>query len=103
MATSERQGTHDRGACEAKGHELGALGLTLTELRLLKARAERAGFVVSADRVLEAAWGCGGYHRHMVAANIRRVCTRIEEEPANRRRPVTAGGFGYRTHAGGNE
>ncbi len=77
------------------------LNLTKTEFRLLCEFARHAGQVLSRDQLLEAVWGFDylGDSR-LVDAHIRRLRTKIENDPTNPSLLVTARGLGYRfSHA----
>jgi DNA-binding response OmpR family regulator len=74
-----------------------AVHLTLTEFRLLRELAEDAGHVLSRVQLLDRVWDHGflGDER-LVDVHIRRLRTKIEEDPADPHLLVTVRGLGYR-------
>ncbi|MBO0810971.1 MAG: response regulator transcription factor [Microlunatus sp.] len=74
-----------------------ALALTHTEFRLLVELARMAGRVCSRELLLERVWGYGYFgDSRLVDVHIRRLRAKVERDPANPRRVVTARGLGYR-------
>ena len=73
------------------------LQLTKTEFRLLCELALNAGLVLSREQLLEKVWGYDylGDGR-LVDAHIRRLRTKIEQDPSNPSLVVTVRGLGYR-------
>ncbi len=73
------------------------LKVTKTEFRLLCEFARHAGQVLSRDQLLESVWGFDylGDSR-LVDAHIRRLRTKIEDDPAHPSLLVTVRGLGYR-------
>jgi DNA-binding response OmpR family regulator len=73
------------------------LHLTKTEFRLLCDLAEHGGQVLSRDQLLQRVWGYDfpGDGR-LVDAHIRRIRTKIEDDPGDPRLIVTVRGLGYR-------
>jgi DNA-binding response OmpR family regulator len=71
--------------------------LTKTEFRVLCDLAERSGQLLSRDQLLRRVWGyeLPGDGR-LVDAHIRRIRTKIEDDPANPKLLVTVRGLGYR-------
>ena len=71
--------------------------LTKTEFRLLCEFTENAGLVLSREQLLENVWGYDylGDGR-LVDAHVRRLRTKIEDDPANPRWLCTVRGLGYR-------
>jgi DNA-binding response OmpR family regulator len=71
--------------------------LTRTEFRVLCELAEHMGAVLSRDQLLERVWGYeGGDDSRTVDAHIRRLRTKIEDDPSNPRVLVTVRGLGYK-------
>lgn len=71
--------------------------LTLTEFRLLGELAGNPGHVHSRQGLLAQVWGHGFFgDERIVDVHIRRLRTKIEEDPANPRLVVTVRGLGYR-------
>jgi DNA-binding response OmpR family regulator len=73
------------------------LQLTKTEFRLLCDMAEHQGRVFSRELLLQRVWGYdyAGDGR-LVDSHIRRLRTKVEEDPANPTRIVTVRGLGYK-------
>ncbi|GIU88712.1 MAG: hypothetical protein KatS3mg009_3227 [Acidimicrobiia bacterium] len=76
------------------------LHLTKTEFRLLCEFAHNTGIVLSREQLLERVWGYDylGDSR-LVDAHVRRLRTKIEDDPANPRLLRTMRGLGYRMTA----
>jgi DNA-binding response OmpR family regulator len=73
------------------------LHLTKTEFRLLCDLADHAGQVLSRDVLLERVWGYEYVgDTRLVDAHIRRLRTKIEDDPAEPTIIVTVRGLGYR-------
>jgi DNA-binding response OmpR family regulator len=71
--------------------------LTKTEFRLLCDLAEHLGQVLSRDLLLERVWGYEYVgDTRLVDAHIRRLRTKIEDDPADPSLIVTVRGLGYR-------
>lgn len=84
----------DQGLVRKRGEEL---HLTKTEFRLLCEFANNPGRVYSRELLLEKVWGYDylGDGR-LVDAHIRRLRTKVEDDPANPRYIVTVRGLGYK-------
>ena len=80
------------------------LHLTKTEFRLLCEFAHNTGIVLSREQLLERVWGYDylGDSR-LVDAHVRRLRTKIEDDPANPRLLRTMRGLGYRMTAPGED
>ncbi len=71
--------------------------LTKTEFRLLVELATSPGRVFSREVLLERVWGYGYFgDGRLVDVHIRRLRTKIEDDPANPRHVVTVRGLGYK-------
>ena len=71
--------------------------LTKTEFRLLCELALNAGLVLSRQQLLQNVWGYEYLgDTRLVDAHIRRLRTKIEEDPSDPRHLVTLRGLGYR-------
>lgn len=76
------------------------LELTPMEFRLLACLAQRAGEAVSAEELLQQAWG--SYRRESTSALRRYILflrKKIEDDPQSPKRLVTVRGYGYRLEA----
>ncbi|MBS1838322.1 MAG: response regulator transcription factor [Actinobacteria bacterium] len=74
-----------------------AVHLTKTEFRLLVELANHPGTVFSREDLLEKVWGHGVFgDGRLVDVHVRRLRTKIEEDPANPRHVVTVRGLGYK-------
>lgn len=84
----------DEGVATKNGIEL---HLTKTEFRLLVHFATNPGRVYSREQLLEHVWGYDylGDGR-LVDAHIRRLRTKVEDDPAEPRRVATVRGLGYK-------
>lgn len=83
-----------RGAVQLAGEDL---HLTLTEFRLLSELAENPGFVLSRPVLLERVWDRGFFgDERIVDVHLRRLRTKIEQDPSDPRLVVTVRGLGYR-------
>jgi DNA-binding response OmpR family regulator len=71
--------------------------LTKTEFRLLCELARNAGLVLSREQLLDRVWGYDylGDGR-LVDAHVRRLRTKIEDDPSDPQHVVTVRGLGYR-------
>lgn len=73
------------------------VSLTRTEFRLLAELAMAGGQVRSREQLLDRVWGYDYFgDSRIVDVHIRRLRTKIERDPSNPRRVVTARGMGYR-------
>jgi DNA-binding response OmpR family regulator len=73
------------------------LPLTRTEFKLLAELAGAEGKVLSREQLLSKVWGYGYFgDSRIVDVHIRRLRLKVEHDPANPRRVVTARGLGYR-------
>jgi len=73
------------------------LALTRTEFHLLCELAENAGLVLSREQLLERVWGYDYFgEARLVDAHIRRLRTKIEEDPSEPALIVTVRGLGYK-------
>ena len=71
--------------------------LTLTEFRLLCELADHAGMVLSRRTLLERVWDHGYFgDERIVDVHVRRLRTKIENDPARPELLVTVRGLGYR-------
>jgi DNA-binding response OmpR family regulator len=71
--------------------------LTRTEFRLLHELAAHPGRVFSRELLLERVWDYGYFgDTRIVDVHVRRLRTKIEDDPANPQRLVTVRGFGYK-------
>lgn len=84
----------DAGTVARDGEEV---SLTKTEFRLLCELARNAGLVLSREQLLDRVWGYDylGDGR-LVDAHIRRLRTKIEDDPSDPTLVVTVRGLGYR-------
>jgi DNA-binding response OmpR family regulator len=82
------------GAVTKRGEQV---HLTKTEFRLLCDLAEHRGQVLSRDQLLERVWGYefAGDGR-LVDSHIRRLRTKVEDDPQNPQLLVTVRGLGYK-------
>ena len=73
------------------------VALTRTEFRLLVELALAEGRILSREDLLDRVWGYGYFgDSRIVDVHVRRLRTKIEPDPSNPRRVVTARGLGYR-------
>ena len=71
--------------------------LTRTEFRLLCELARSPSRVFSREVLLETVWGYGYFgDGRLVDVHVRRLRTKIEEDPSNPRHVVTVRGLGYK-------
>jgi DNA-binding response OmpR family regulator len=71
--------------------------LTRTEFRLLCELALSAGYLLSREQLLERVWGYDYFgDTRIVDAHIRRLRTKIEQDPSNPTLIVTVRGMGYK-------
>jgi DNA-binding response OmpR family regulator len=71
--------------------------LTKTEFRLLCELASSPGRVFSREQLLERVWGYDYFgDRRLVDSHVRRLRTKIEDDPAEPRHIVTVRGMGYK-------
>ncbi len=74
-----------------------AVHLTVTEFRLLSELASPPGRVLSRQGLLESVWDRGFFgDERIVDVHVRRLRTKIEEDPSRPRLLVTVRGLGYR-------
>ena len=87
----------DEGKVLVSGNEL---HVTKTEFRLLCELASSPGRVFSREALLDRVWGYGYFgDGRLVDVHVRRLRTKIEQDPANPRHVVTVRGLGYRLQA----
>ena len=87
----------DEGKVTLAGTEL---HLTKTEFRLLCELASNPGRVFSREALLDRVWGYGYFgDGRLVDVHVRRLRTKVEQDPANPRHVVTVRGLGYRLQA----
>jgi DNA-binding response OmpR family regulator len=73
------------------------VSLTKTEFRVLCELAEHAGIVLSREQLLERVWGYDYFgDARIVDAHIRRLRTKVEQDPGNPTLVVTVRGLGYK-------
>jgi len=78
-----------------KGGE--GLHLTRTEFRLLCELATNPGLVLSREQLLERVWGYDYFgDSRLVDVHVRRLRTKVEDDPASPTRIVTVRGLGYK-------
>ena len=71
--------------------------LTKTEFRLLVELANNPGTVFSREDLLDKVWGHGVFgDGRLVDVHVRRLRTKVENDPANPRHVVTVRGLGYK-------
>ncbi|WP_308220302.1 response regulator transcription factor [Kineococcus sp. TRM81007] len=71
--------------------------LTRTELRLLCELAAVPGRATTREELLERVWGYGYFgDSRLVDVHVRRLRTKVEDDPAHPRHVVTVRGIGYR-------
>lgn len=84
----------EAGVVRRDGEEV---ALTKTEFQLLVELALNAGLVLSREQLLERVWGYDYFgDGRLVDAHIRRLRTKIEEDPSNPQLIVTVRGLGYK-------
>jgi len=84
----------DEGVVRKAGDEV---HLTKTEFRLLVELASAPGKVFSREALLERVWGYGYFgDGRLVDVHIRRLRTKIEDDPADPHHVVTVRGLGYK-------
>jgi DNA-binding response OmpR family regulator len=84
----------EAGAVRRGGHQV---SLTRTEFRLLCELAEAKGRVLSREALLDRVWGYDYFgDGKLVDVHIRRLRTKIEENPSQPRHVVTVRGLGYK-------
>ncbi len=82
------------GSVRRDDHEI---GLTRTERRLLRELAAHAGQVVTREELLERVWGYQDIgDSRLLDVHIRRLRTKVEQDPSTPKRVVTVRGLGYR-------
>ena len=87
----------DEGKVTLAGTEL---HLTKTEFRLLCELASNPGRVFSREALLDRVWGYGYFgDGRLVDVHVRRLRTKVEQDPANPGHGVTVRGLGYRLQA----
>ncbi|MGH9186824.1 MAG: response regulator [Acidimicrobiales bacterium] len=88
----------DAGVVKIAGREI---HLTKTEFRLLCELASSPGRVFSREVLLERVWGYGYFgDGRLVDVHVRRLRTKIEQDPANPRHVATVRGLGYKLQSG---
>lgn len=86
--------TPDAGLVTKRGEQV---HVTKTEFRLLVELASSMGRVFSREVLLERIWGYGYFgDGRLVDVHIRRLRTKIEDDPANPRHVITVRGLGYK-------
>jgi DNA-binding response OmpR family regulator len=84
----------DEGVVRKAGRDV---HLTKTEFRLLVELASAPGKVFSREALLERVWGYGYFgDGRLVDVHIRRLRTKIEDDPADPQHVVTVRGLGYK-------
>ena len=84
----------DEGVVTVAGTEV---HLTRTEFKLLCELANNAGRVFSREVLLERVWGYGYFgDGRLVDVHVRRLRTKVEQDPANPVHVVTVRGLGYK-------
>jgi two-component system, OmpR family, response regulator MtrA len=84
----------DAGSVRRDGQEL---ALTRTEFRLLCELAQHAGIVLSREQLLERVWDYDYFgDTRLVDAHIRRLRTKVEQDPSDPKVIVTVRGLGYK-------
>ena len=94
LSFGEVQVWPERGEVERGGKPV---HLTRTEFRLLCELAEDAGRVLSREVLLQRVWGYGWFgNGRIVDVHIRRLRSKVEENPGDPRHIVTVRGLGYK-------
>lgn len=71
--------------------------VTKTEFRLLCELARNQGIVLSRDQLLERVWGYDYFgDRRLVDSHVRRLRTKVEDDPSDPRFLLTMRGLGYK-------
>jgi DNA-binding response OmpR family regulator len=84
----------EAGVVRRQGEEV---RLTRTEFLLLCELVQNAGLVLSRDQLLERVWGYDYFgDGRLVDAHVRRLRTKVEDDPSMPRYLVTVRGFGYK-------
>lgn len=84
----------EAGVVKRDGREL---RLTKTEFRLLCELAANAGRVLTREQLLESVWGYDYFgDGRLVDAHVRRLRTKVEQDPSDPRHVVTVRGLGYK-------
>jgi DNA-binding response OmpR family regulator len=84
----------DAGVVRRSGEEL---RLTKTEFRLLCELADNRGLVLSREQLLERVWGYDYFgDQRLVDSHVRRLRTKIEDDPSDPQLLVTVRGLGYK-------
>ena len=87
----------DEGVVRRAGQEI---HLTKTEFKLLVELASSPGRVFSREVLLERVWGYGYFgDGRLVDVHVRRLRTKVENDPANPQHVVTVRGLGYKLQA----
>ena len=75
--------------------------MTASEYKLLRLFMENPGQVLSAEQLLGRLWDCDERYvdNNTLTVYIRRLRTKIEEDPSRPRRIVTVRGMGYKWDA----
>jgi DNA-binding response OmpR family regulator len=94
MAFGDLEVIPDQGVVRKAGEEV---HLTKTEFRLLVELSSAPGNVFSREVLLEKVWGYGYFgDGRLVDVHIRRLRTKIEDDPADPQHVVTVRGLGYK-------
>ncbi|MGH9030804.1 MAG: response regulator [Acidimicrobiia bacterium] len=84
----------EAGVVRRDGEEV---AVTKTEFRLLCELARNSGIVMSRDQLLERVWGYDYFgDRRLVDSHVRRLRTKIEDDPSEPRFLLTMRGLGYK-------
>jgi DNA-binding response OmpR family regulator len=84
----------DAGVVRRSGADV---AVTKTEFRLLCELARNVGIVLSRDQLLERVWGYDYFgDRRLVDSHVRRLRTKIEDDPSEPRHLLTMRGLGYK-------
>lgn len=94
MTFGELEIVPEQGMVTKAGQEI---HLTKTEFRLLVELASVPGKVFSREKLLEKVWGYGYFgDGRLVDVHVRRLRTKIEQDPADPKYVVTVRGLGYK-------
>jgi DNA-binding response OmpR family regulator len=73
------------------------VALTKTEFRLLSELAQAPGRVLSREHLLERVWGYDYFgDNRLVDVHVRRLRSKVEDNPANPKTLITVRGLGYK-------
>lgn len=89
---------------EGRAYKNGApLELTAAEYKLLRLFMERPGMILSGEQIMGRLWDCDGnfVDGNTLAVYIRRLRSKIEDDPAKPTRIVTVRRMGYKWSGGG--